>query len=101
MTVCLLLINAARFRLVKIVYSCSCDDSLSVAQACPCKPENVCASDNLGLFADGNCSPGRFHWFWPHGGKPPSSSYLLIWFQSSSVANYRHAALLLASHMCS
>ncbi|DBA90820.1 TPA: hypothetical protein ACH3X1_004023 [Trebouxia sp. C0004] len=37
-------------------------------RACPCKPEDVCKSDNLGLFADGNCNPARFHWFWPHGG---------------------------------
>ncbi|KAL0019972.1 hypothetical protein WJX79_003049 [Trebouxia sp. C0005] len=37
-------------------------------RACPCKPADVCKSDNLGLFADGDCNPARFHWFWPHGG---------------------------------
>ncbi|KAL3145160.1 hypothetical protein ABBQ38_001760 [Trebouxia sp. C0009 RCD-2024] len=37
-------------------------------RACPCTPKDVCASDNLGLFADGDCNPRRFHWFWPHGG---------------------------------
>lgn len=39
-------------------------------QGCPCTEQDVCASDNLGYFSDGNCDPRRFQWFWPHGGTP-------------------------------
>ncbi len=57
-------------------FSVACLRLLGYMQACPCKPEDVCKSDNLGLFADGNCNPARFHWFWPHGGKATFPSLL-------------------------